>query len=216
MTSLIRLDQVLKEYVRPMTFPLAVKFLKDVPLSPKVRRPMDFAGYPLCLCQGIGIARRYGWVVGFQKEDHACAPSLTLFGYEIMPEFMKEGGLAYPFYAKTLSGGARTEAAADTMEPGSVSNILISPLHKTDFEPDVILIYGNPGQIVRLIQGANYSEGGGIESRFCGRSACASELITPYLKQKYNLIIPGGGEKCLAKPTMMNWLFRFPAIRPTN
>ncbi|HWQ60712.1 MAG TPA: DUF169 domain-containing protein, partial [Negativicutes bacterium] len=104
-----RLDEVLREYIRVMTFPLAVKFLKGAPLPPKARRPLDIAGYPLTLCQGIGLARRYGWVVGFEKEDHACAPSLTLFGYEEKPDYMKEGGLAYPFYAKTLAGGARTE-----------------------------------------------------------------------------------------------------------
>ncbi|HWQ62708.1 MAG TPA: DUF169 domain-containing protein, partial [Negativicutes bacterium] len=88
--------------------------------------------------------------------------------------------------------------------------IVIAPLHKTDFVPDVILVYGNPGQIVRLVQGGNYAEGGGIESRFCGRSACASELITPYLKQRANLTIPGGGEKVFGQTNDDEMAFAFP------
>ncbi len=205
-----RLDTVLKEYVRPMTFPLAVKFLKDAPLPPKARRPLDVAGHPLNLCQGIALARRYGWVVGFGREDHGCAPSLVFLGFETMPDVMKEGSLAHPFYAKTLAAGARTEGAADVMERGGAGNIVIAPLHKTDFVPDVILIYGNPGQVVRLIQGANYAEGGGIETRFCGRTACASELVTPYIRQKYNVTIPGGGEKVFGQTNDDEMAFSFP------
>lgn len=205
-----RLDEVLKEYVRVMTFPLAVKFLKDAPLPARARRPLDFAGYPLTLCQGIGLARRYGWVVGYRREDHACAPSLAFFGYEAMPDAMREGYLAYPLYAKTLAAGALTEGAADALERGGAGNILIAPLHKTDFVPDVILIYGNPGQVVRLIQAANYAEGGGLESRFCGRIACASELVTPYLKQKYNVTIPGAGEKVFGHTSDDEMAFSFP------
>lgn len=205
-----RLDEVLKEYVRPLTFPLAVKFLREAPLPPKARRPLDVAGYPLTLCQGIGLARRYGWVVGFTREDHACAPSLTFFGFEAMPDFMKEGGLAYPFYAGTMAAGACTEAAADVMERGGAGNIVIAPLHKADFLPDVIVVYGNPGQAVRLIQGGNYAAGGGIEARFCGRTACASELITPYLKQKYNVTIPGAGEKVFGQTNDDELVFSFP------
>lgn len=208
--GLERLDAVLKDYVRVMTFPLAVKFLKDAPLPAKARRPLDFAGYPLTLCQGIGLARRYGWVVGFEKADHACAPSLTLFGYEDKPNLMKEGGLAYPFYAKTMAAGARTEAAPDVMERGSVDSIVVAPLPKADFVPDVILVYANPGQAVRLIQGANYAEGGGIEARFCGRTACSAELVTPFLKQKCNVIIPGGGEKVFGQTSDDELAFAFP------
>jgi len=52
--------------------------------------------------------------------------------------------------------------------------------------------------MARLIPGALYTEGGAIESRFMGRVACGSEIVTPLLTGKCNVIIPGGGERIFA------------------
>ena len=46
------------------------------------------------------------------------------------------------------------------MEIGAIKSMVAAPLHRADFAPDLVLIYGNGAQIVRLIQTANYREGG--------------------------------------------------------
>jgi uncharacterized protein (DUF169 family) len=190
-----RLSQVISEYIRPILFPLAVKYTRGEPVPAKARRPIEFLGYPIPLCQGINIARRYGWTLAFKKEDHGCAPSLAYFGYVSMPAFMKRGGTAYKTYAKTEDGAQKCENALSVMEYDKLDTILIAPLQKAAFEPDVVLVYANPGQVVRMVQGSNYTEGGAIETQVCGRCACTSELIAPHRHQKCNVVIPGGGEK---------------------
>jgi len=47
-------------YIRPQTFPLALKLCSsESELPDKVRVPMRDLGYQIALCQGIGLARRY-------------------------------------------------------------------------------------------------------------------------------------------------------------
>src|ERR1700736_2888554 len=50
------------EYVRPATFPVAVKFLRKGEAAPeKARRPLAYMQLHVTVCQGGAIARRYGW-----------------------------------------------------------------------------------------------------------------------------------------------------------
>lgn len=74
-----KLNVALSAYIRPLTFPVAVKLLKDEPYPMKVRRPADL-GTKLTLCQGYSMARKYGWVMGYEMKDCACGPQLAHFG----------------------------------------------------------------------------------------------------------------------------------------
>lgn len=210
--SLIKeLDQTIRDYLRTATYPVAVKIQKDCTLPPDTRRPLEMLGYPINICQGISMARRYGWTIGYLKEDHACGPAMTVFGLVESPSFIKDGSIIYPLYAKTLEAGAVTQQETPSMPFGAIGSIIMAPLHRTSFDPDIVLVYGNPGQIVRLIQGSLYNNGGFIESRFMGRAACGSEIITPFLEQKCNVTIPGGGEKAFALTCDDEMVFSIPA-----
>lgn len=211
MSLINELEQTLTDYIRPATFPVAVKIQENCTLPPEAKRPRELLGYPINICQGIAISRRYGWILGYLKEDHACGPSMTVFGLVEEPEFIKNGSIVHPLYAKTLEAGEVTQRVTPSMQHGKIKSIIIAPLHKTTFEPDVILIYGNPGQIVRLIQGALYNTGGVIESHSMGRAACGSEIVTPLQKQKCNVTIPGGGEKAFALTCDDEMVFSVPA-----
>lgn len=192
-------DEMLKEYIKPLTCPIAVKLLKEGEEFPqKARNLKQTFGHPLALCQSIAIVRKYGWTVGIGKGDNACGPSLAYLGCMPYTEKQKEGGIVYPLYAKTLEAGKKTEEAATRLEEGTFERIILAPLSKAEFEPDVILVYVNPGQAARLIQGANYADGGYIGAKATGRAACISEIASTYKNQVCNITIPGAGEKVFA------------------
>lgn len=213
MKLLKELDEALKEYVRPLTMPVAVKLLKEEKFPEKTRRPVETLGHPIALCQGIGIVRKYGWSLGFKKEDHACAPSLSYFGIIERTQEQERGGIVYPLYAKTMEAGKISEEITERLDKGFIDGILLSPLNKAAFAPDVVIVYGNAGQVVRMVQGAVYCEGGGIETTISGRCACVSEIIAPFKKQKCNVIIPGGGEKIFAATADDELAFAVPYAR---
>lgn len=194
-----KLDNALNKYVRVSSFTVAVKVAQEEIIPVGAKRPSLFLGHPINICQGISITRRYGWFLGFLKEDHACSISHVIMGLVEEPDFIKNGSVVYPLYAESLKAGANTQMAVPHMPLGKIRSILLAPLNRADFEPDVVLIYGNPGQTVRLIQAALYKEGGKIESHFMGRAACGAEIVTPLLTKKCNVIVPGGGEKVFAQ-----------------
>jgi uncharacterized protein (DUF169 family) len=205
------LNIVLRDYIKPHTFPIAIKLLKKgEEIPPKHRRPTTSFGHRLALCQGFGFARKYEWPMAFQIEDMACGPALSYFGFVDIPEFEKEGGLVYPMYAKTPEGGKRSEEIIDKLPYGSFETVLVAPLSRTVFEPDVIMIYCNAAQIARLCQGALYCEGGGIETVVAGRCACTAEIITPLRKGRYNVVVPDGGERMFALTSDDEMVFSAP------
>lgn len=206
--------KTVEEYIRSLTYPVAVKLLKEgEPFPEKTRFPRQVAGYGWALCQGVAMARRVGWKVGFTREDHSCIVAMIIFGYEAAPELVKEGEIVYPYYAETAEAGKKTEENTPRLSLDEIHGIVMAPLSRADFAADVVLVYGSPAQITRLVQGALYRHGGKIDSSFTGRGACGSEIVVPYLTQECKVILPGGGERVFAHTADDEMVFAAPACK---
>ncbi len=203
----------IEQYIRPLTFPVGVKVAKEKSIPDRYRRPTKIIGHRINICQGVNMARRYGWSMGFAEEDMACPLSIPIFGFCEDPDFVTRGEIIYPDFTSTLEAAVKTQAAQPKAPVGSIGSILVGPLSQVDFEPDLVLVYGSPAQIIRMVQGALYHEGGAVESRFSGRCACAQEFIYPYLSQKCNVIIPAQGERLFAMTADDELVFSIPQSR---
>ena len=211
-----KLNEVFNEYLRLATFPVAIKVSQEDSLPAKVKAASALFGYPINICQGISIARRNGRTIGFLEKDHACGLSILIFGYKEDPDFALAGHTIYPLYAKTLEAGAKTQTATPKMEIGGIKSMVVAPLHRADFAPDLVLIYGNGAQIVRLIQAALYNEGGAIESQFMGRCSCGVYIVKALQTQKCHVVVPGGGERVFAQTADDEIAFVIPAAQIQN
>ena len=206
--------KAVEEYIRPLTYPVAVKLLQEgEPFPEKTRFPQDTMGYRWALCQGVAMSRRVGWKVGFRREDHSCIVAMMMFGYEEEPEAVKNGDIIYPYYAESPEAGRRTQETTPRLPLDSIKGVVMAPLARADFAADVALVYGNTAQIIRLVQAALYHRGGKIDSSFSGRAACGSEIIVPYQTQECKVIIPGGGERVFAHTADDEAVFAVPACR---
>jgi uncharacterized protein (DUF169 family) len=162
------------------TLPVAVKFLKDKADFPeKTRQPSVAMGKKVAICQGVTMARSYGWTVGLAKEDMVCVPAMI--------DFSSSEDLAH----KETGGMSR-------FENGEIAAIALSPLQKGLYEPDVVLFYGNPAQMMRLIQALTYMTGERVTGNFGGKVECDEYLIAPYKSQAPRVVIPGNGERIFA------------------
>src|SRR3989304_7226601 len=76
-------DKELQLYIRPQTFPVAVRMLKPGEEIPeKAKRPArDFKKLSMN-CQVIDMSRRYGWTIALTREDHICSLGLTAIGLD--------------------------------------------------------------------------------------------------------------------------------------
>ena len=100
------------------------------------------------------------------------------------------------------------------MEIGGIKSI-VAPLHRADFEPDLVLIYGNGAQIVRLVQGAFI-----MKAEPSNRNSWTLFLRSVYCQTlanpKCNVIVPGGGERVFALTADDEIAFVIPASQLQN
>jgi uncharacterized protein (DUF169 family) len=187
------------ELVRPSTFPVAVKFLrKGEEAPPTARRPLADMQRHVTVCQGWGIARRYGWTTVLRAEDMKCPLGALVAGFAIPNTFYEEGNLCAGMYTADAAAGARAEAAVEKFKPGEIDGIVFGPLARVDFDPAILIIYGNAAQVMRLVAAALYRRGGRIQSSFAARMDCSDHLVVPLRSDEPQVILPCNGDRIFA------------------
>ena len=195
MADLKEVEQILNNYIRPLTFPVAIKMLKSEDEIPeKTRRPFQQLKKKIAICQGIGMARKLGWAVAMGKEDMQCALGAAPFGFFKNIDFWDAGNMAAGMFAASTEAGKKEEDLIDRFDHGTYSHILVAPLSRAAFDPDLIMVYGNPAQVMRLIHGSLYNEGGAIQSTAMGRLGCAA-IITVIKNDECRFLVPGNGDR---------------------
>jgi uncharacterized protein (DUF169 family) len=199
------------EYIRPVTNPVAVKLVKgDVTRPPKAKKPMEKLGHRIAFCQGMAMARKLGWTMVLDEHDHSCPVGMIVLGH-VPADKMCTGLIAYPGYAESLEAGSRMESARSVLPQGTVDEIWLAPLGTADFEPDFVVVYGNPAQVARLIQGANYNNGRGITSTQFGKTACSSYIAHPFINAECSFTVPSAGERYCGHCQDDEMIFAIPA-----
>jgi uncharacterized protein (DUF169 family) len=211
--DLTEVGQALDTYIRPLTFPLAIKMLKSEEEIPdRSRRPFQQMKKKVAICQGIGMARKLGWAVAMGKEDMQCSLGAAPFGFFKNTDFYDEGNLADGMFTTSKEIGKREEDLVDRFEHGLYSHIMVAPLNRTAFEPDLFMVYCNPAQVMRLIQGALYNEGGAVRSSAMGRLGCAA-IITVIKENECRYAVPGNGDRVFGMTQDHEMTFLIPSSK---
>lgn len=77
--------------------------------------------------------------------------------------------------------------------------VVLSPLFKTSFEPDVISIFGNPAQIMLILCGLQKVKYERFEFSFIGEGACTDSVARCYMTGRPSVAIPCYGERALGQ-----------------
>jgi len=208
--------------LRLLTYPLAIKYIKDESEIPtNALRPSKIE-QRLSLCQAFTTARRLERSVGMTFEDNHCITSSFVQGWKYMPgkEILKSQIISG--YHSNPSAEMRVQLQfADLLTKESLEKVkgnigfVVSPLTKTDVIPDVILTYGNPAQIGNIIHALSY-EGRYLvnNQNFIGYGeSCIRGVLVPYITNKSQVILPGTGDRILAMTTENEMAFGMPAKR---
>ncbi len=192
----------LNRYIRPLTFPISVKLLRDERDMPeKARLPIRDMGFNATPCVGIALARKYGWTVGILPSDNPCPVASYLYGWskseeesrEILVDFMK----SMQYGANEEAIGRIVEAATRfKLDRGQCAGVVMSPLETGRVEPDVVMIFCNSAQLMRLIHAATRETGHSVNSIFSGRFGACNEGVLQILKERSpRVILPGNGDR---------------------
>ena len=201
----------LNEYLRPQTFPVGIRMLRHgEPVPEGAKRPRDFKKH-FANCQTIDMSRRYGWSLCLTREDSICSLGITALGFDRNLRFMAEGNLCEGMYTATADAGARSEAAVDKFDHDTYAGLVVAPLHRMNFEPDLVCIYANPAQVMRLVQGALWRRGGKLTSSFGGRVDCSEIIVTTMQTQECQVILPCSGDRIFGQTQDHEMAFAMPA-----
>jgi uncharacterized protein (DUF169 family) len=194
------LDENLNQYLRLATFPIAVKLLEDKEDLEKIKylkRPEK----ELALCQIFSYSRYYGWTMGCVKEDNLCPLAEITLGFEKSFKLFDEGAFFVGRYNETKEAAKKTTASMPKIPLGKYNAICSGTLSRVDYEPDLILIWGNSAQIMRLIQGYLWKKGGRISmSTFCD-GVCADTISNAILTRELQIAFPCLGDRRYGKAT---------------
>ena len=207
-------DRELQTYLRPQTFPVAIRMLKAGEEIPeRARRPArDFKKLSMS-CQVIDMSRRYGWTIALTREDHICSLGITAIGFDKPLPIYNVGTLCEGMYTETKAAGQRSEAAIDKFAPGEYHCLLVAPLDRATFEPHVVCVYANPAQVMRLTQAALWKRGGRLTSSFEGRAVCADIVVTTMQTGEPQVILPCSGDRIFGQTQDHEMAFSIPWAR---
>lgn len=204
-------DEKFNYFIRPQTFPLAVKLCAPGdPLPEKVKKPSRDFGYRVSGCQCISLARKYGWKVVMSREDMFCVGMILLGFVERGDYFLSGQMLVDGGYVRTLEGAQKMGQGLSLLDYGKYQSILFAPLFSADFEPDLIMIYGNPAQMMRLVQGAVYENGSSLTSASAGVADCNQSIVRTLLTGECQLVLPGFGNRRYAATEKDEMSFSIP------
>ena len=216
MLDLKKIEEELNTYVRPTSFPLAIKACKSMEEIPqKAKRPKKDLGIRIPLCQGLGMARRYGWTVAMAREDVYCL-GLIVLGFHkptdfSPPDSYEQGKIcAESSYTATEEAGARTEQMIMKFDHDEYQCFLVSPLSRAGFEPDIVIVYGDPAQTMRMGLGALHMQGGTLTATFSGRLGCSQLIVRPIRTKECQFMLPGMGERMYASTQDHEMAFAVP------
>lgn len=205
-------NTALEKHVRPATLPIALKMLSSVEEIPeKARRPWRDMGVQMATCQIWNTARRYGWTMAAMLEDLRCPAGKVVLGFQPAVSHYLEGQLCANMYTATAEAGARSEAVTPRYDHGRYQALVVAPLARVTFEPDVVIVYGNPAQVLRLITAALYQQGGRLESSFGGRLVCADMLVGTPQSGRPQVVMPCFGDRIFAQTQDDELAFALPA-----
>ncbi len=206
-------EEFLAKDLRLRTLPVAAKFLKDKGGFPeKTRQPSVAMKKRVTICMGVTMARVYGWTIGLTREDLICVPAMIMFGFT---EAKDQSATLAGLFCEINFSSDREKALAEISSMTRIANreyqaLLLTPLAKSPETPDTILLYGNPAQIMRLVQAYSYVSGERVAGHFGGKVECDEYLIAPFKTGKPRVAIPGMGDRIFSMTQDDEMVFALP------
>jgi uncharacterized protein (DUF169 family) len=196
MTSYEELSSKLKTLLGLKGSPVAVKLaarMDEIPMGmPELKEKVRH-------CEMVQKARA-GDVFYATKEQHACAGGAGALGIMETPEKIKTGEFYFGLGRfKTLESAKRTMDAVPRTGKHFVAS-MYAPLEKAGFKPDVVVVIGNPKQLLKIGQSNIYEKGGRNIMSFSGiQSICADAVAQPYNTGELNATFGCDGSRKFAK-----------------
>ena len=191
-------SQQLKEILRLRTEPIAFKKLDsqreldDIPNVTRLGRGCTF-------CQIPFMVRVAGMTLGFAPDDKMNERCKRIHGLLPADEgsMKAEAKSLARTWMPSFEEAMKQQQDYPRVPPGGA--IIVAPLAQEKFEPDVILVYGNPAQLMMLMCGLQKVKYQRFKFHFIGEGACVDSIGQCYASGEPSLAIPCYGERSMGQ-----------------
>ncbi|MDD2202525.1 MAG: DUF169 domain-containing protein [Firmicutes bacterium] len=184
----VELDRILRLDTKPVGIKL-YKSQDDLP-----RKPFNFK---LNLCQLVAMARYQGKTNTGTPDKMICAMGAACVGLIDTPEAIASGKAAVGAYVKDQTAGKafmdNTFKIGDTGK--KYDGILAGALESMEEDPDVVVMYVNPAQAMRLIHACTYDTGEKITADTVAEAALCSCIGYAVANDKPVVGFPCAGDR---------------------
>jgi len=187
-----------KSSLRLRTEPIAFRRLEKAEELDKIRNVVRI-NRGFTFCQVPFLVRVLGQTIGITKKDPIGDRCTRLHGLRSATEKSMQGEATL---LSTTWFASPEEALKQQQETPRILQgeaIVVAPLTKEKFEPEVVLIYGNPAQIMMILCGMQKEKYERFQFFFIGEGACADSLAQCYVTGKPSLAIPCYGERAMGQ-----------------
>ncbi len=189
-----KLIRRLEQLMRLKSFPVGFKMLEDaddLDKIPFMRRSQE----KVTLCQLITRVRNFDWTVGATADDFVSPACPSIVGLSDIPDLMKDGTFRSIVWVKTREDARRYEQSIPRIPQGKYKAVALAPLVYNPFQPDMVLIYANPAQMMLLINSLQFEDYEVMEFSCVGESSCSDAIARCHNENKPFLSIPCYGER---------------------
>jgi uncharacterized protein (DUF169 family) len=171
--------------------------IQDLHNLPGIR---TFKNKMFTMCQLLTLARVQGWTIAATNEgqrkggpaDDRCARKFGILG--VTPESMdQEAQILSRYWFASPEDALRQQQFYPRISLAEA--IVFSPLIQGAIMPEVVLMYGNPAQIMLILSAMQRERYERFEFSFIGEGACADSVGRCLAEDRPSLAIPCFGER---------------------
>lgn len=208
MSTLAEWGKELEDLLRLRTRIIGFKrFLseEDLRAIPNIQR----MGHYSYFCQLVTYCRTGSFPLGASQKDvmPGCA---TVVGLMDVPPEGRDGMAFGNTWVTTKEDAQKRMDSIPRIPVNEHGAILLSPLSSFEFEPDVILTYGTPAQMMFIINALQLTDYEVMHFYSVGETACSDALVRCYLTGKPALTIPCLGERRIGHVAEDELVFAIP------
>jgi uncharacterized protein (DUF169 family) len=188
LTDYVKSSQVLMDVLELRTEPVAIALVKKGQPLPEGYQVPD---KNIRHCQSVMRARK-GEKLLLTGDKHACPVGGSALGILPIPDKVRSGEFHYNIgMFDTVAAAKKMIDERPELECGSIIATAVSPLSKTEIEPDVIIVTGTPEQMYWLLPvAATFFQGGKMVVEMEPfQASCAYSTVYPYLHDTLSLSI---------------------------
>jgi uncharacterized protein (DUF169 family) len=176
------------------TYPIGIKMLEDESEIPRgAVRPKKDLGEHYASCQAFALVRQRGMTLAMFLEDHWCFEPIIGYGLVEPPKDFYEGS-GSDFFVQNKEAAKERNNSIPILPYGKYAGMVLAPLQKANFIPDLTVIYCNATQLRQMLFGMMLKNGYRVTSTLDPVWSCVHSVVPSLLDGECEVTVPDFGE----------------------